>query len=105
MFNLAIDVALSRGLLRELVDDTEAEISSHQSITPGFTPEEAGRDFRAHGEALDRVFAAVHERNLELMRRTVALSTAAHAEITGMASADVTTKNRLMGVEEQAWAN
>ncbi|QGU02827.1 hypothetical protein CKALI_09860 [Corynebacterium kalinowskii] len=98
MFNLAIDTALSRGLLRELVDDTEAEIDKHQQAIPGYTATAAGRDFGDHGVALDRIFTALHARNLELMRRTAAVGTAAHTEVTTVADADGTSSRELGSV-------
>lgn len=81
VFNIAIDVARSRGLLRELIDDTEAEIQLHRGVTPGYASAAAGRDFAAHGAALDQMFCALHAKNLELMQNLVAVGTAAHNEV------------------------
>lgn len=103
MFNLDIDTALSRGLLRELVDDTEAEITRHHTISAGFDSAAAGRDFHAYGAALDHVFQALHQRNLTLMQRAVSVSSAAHDDVNRIEAADQTTHGLLNAVKEQAW--
>lgn len=98
MFNLAIDAARSRGLLRELIDDTETEIRRHQQVIPSFADHAEGRDFADHGAALDRVFVALHEHNLQLMRRSVEVATAAHHEVTTVAEADEASAEALSAV-------
>lgn len=98
MLNLAIDAARSRGLLRELIDDTETEIRRHQQVIPGFADHAAGRDFADHGAALDRIFVALHDHHLQLMRRSAEVAAAAHHEVTTVAEADEASAHSLNAV-------
>lgn len=108
MFNLFVDVPATTAHLRTLIDDTDSEIARHQRESVGFDSAAAGRDFAEFGDHLDRMFAAVHERNLSLMQRAVSVATAAHSEITGMGSADDANAAELGAIarkEGVSWEN
>lgn len=99
MFKLEVDVPTSSALLRKLIDATEAEVRKHHRITPGFATSAAGRDFAAHGEALNHVFTALHERNLKLMNEAIAVADAAGREVAVIGESDDRSSGVLGAIE------
>ncbi|MEJ6012728.1 hypothetical protein WG936_02560 [Corynebacterium sp. H127] len=85
-------------MIGDLIAGTEQEIAKQRSVSPSFAIFAAGRDFAAHGAALDEMFRSLHAANLDRMLRTNMVANSALAEVEHMAKADQAGATVIAGI-------